>query len=72
MALKDAERRPLDPGQVRDLETTELREELGRLEEARSAWQKGAEAPKGRRGWRRSSQQNTHRQLCSMALVMTK
>ena len=35
MALKDAEKKPLDPGQVRDLETTELREELGRLEEAR-------------------------------------
>ena len=48
-------------------------EALGRLDEARSAWQKGADAPEGRR-WRRrrSSEQNTHRQLCSMALVMTK
>ena len=35
MALKDAEKKPLEPGQIRDLETAELRDELGRLEEAR-------------------------------------
>ena len=44
---------------------------LGRVDEARCAWQKGADTPEGRR-WRRTSEQNTHRQLCSMALVMTK
>jgi large subunit ribosomal protein L29 len=35
MALKDAERKPLEPGQIRELETAELQEELVRLEEAR-------------------------------------
>ncbi len=35
MALKDAERKPLDLGQVRELETIELKVELVRLEEAR-------------------------------------
>ncbi|UCG85145.1 MAG: 50S ribosomal protein L29 [Gemmatimonadota bacterium] len=34
MALKDAEKKPLDPAQLRELQTGELREELGRLEEA--------------------------------------
>jgi large subunit ribosomal protein L29 len=35
MALKDAEQKPLDPIQIRELETTELEGELVRLEEAR-------------------------------------
>jgi large subunit ribosomal protein L29 len=35
MALKDAERKRLDPAQIRELETAELKEELVRLEEAR-------------------------------------
>jgi len=34
MALRDAERRPLDPAQIRELDTRELQEELVRLEEA--------------------------------------
>jgi large subunit ribosomal protein L29 len=34
MALKDTEKRPLEPAQIRELETQELREELTRLEEA--------------------------------------
>ncbi len=34
MALKDAEKRPLEPAQIRELQTQELREELARLEEA--------------------------------------
>lgn len=34
MALKDAERKALDPGQIRELETTELQEEFARLKEA--------------------------------------
>jgi large subunit ribosomal protein L29 len=34
MALKDAENKPLDPVQIRDLQDVELREELARLEEA--------------------------------------
>jgi large subunit ribosomal protein L29 len=34
MALKDAETRPLEPAQVRELDTRDLQEELGRLEEA--------------------------------------
>ena len=34
MALKDAERKRLDPAQIRELETGELGEELVRLEEA--------------------------------------
>lgn len=34
MALKDAERKPLDPIKIRELETVELNEELLRLEEA--------------------------------------
>ena len=47
-------------------------EALGRLEEARCAWQKGAEAPQGRHRRHGSKEQDTHRQLCSLALVMTK
>ena len=35
MALKDAETRPLDPAQLRELEAQELALELGRLKEAR-------------------------------------
>jgi large subunit ribosomal protein L29 len=35
MALKDAEARPLRPGQLRDLTSEELRLELARLKEAR-------------------------------------
>jgi large subunit ribosomal protein L29 len=35
MALKDAEQRPLEPGQIRELDTPELQEELARLQEAR-------------------------------------
>lgn len=35
MTLKDAERRPLKAGQVRDLPSDELLEELTRLKEAR-------------------------------------
>lgn len=35
MALKDAERKRVEPAQLRELDTTELREELVRLEEAR-------------------------------------
>jgi large subunit ribosomal protein L29 len=35
MALKDAEKKPLRGTQLRDMETDELRRELGRLEEAR-------------------------------------
>lgn len=35
MALKDAETRPLDPAQLRDLLAEELTMELGRLKEAR-------------------------------------
>ncbi|KPJ90552.1 MAG: hypothetical protein AMS18_10565 [Gemmatimonas sp. SG8_17] len=34
MALKDAEQKPVDAAQIRELETAELREELARLEEA--------------------------------------
>ena len=34
MALKDAEQRPLEAGQLRDLSTDELHSELVRLEEA--------------------------------------
>jgi len=34
MALKDSERKPLDPVQIRELQTAELQEELRRLEEA--------------------------------------
>ena len=34
MALKDAETKPLDPVQIRELQDAELREELVRLEEA--------------------------------------
>jgi large subunit ribosomal protein L29 len=34
MALKDAERKALDPGQLRELGTAELQEELARLKEA--------------------------------------
>jgi large subunit ribosomal protein L29 len=34
MALRDAEKRPLDPAQIRELDTRELQEELVRLEEA--------------------------------------
>ncbi len=34
MALKDAETQALDPSQIRELETAELTEELGRLREA--------------------------------------
>jgi large subunit ribosomal protein L29 len=34
MALKDTERKPLDPVQIRELQTAELQEELRRLEEA--------------------------------------
>ena len=34
MALKDAENRPLDASQIRELETTELKEEIERLKEA--------------------------------------
>ena len=34
MALKDAETKPLDPVQIRELQDGELREELVRLEEA--------------------------------------
>ena len=34
MALKDAEKKPLDPVQIRELQTPELREELRSLEEA--------------------------------------
>ena len=34
MALKDAENKALDPVQIRELETSELKEELGRLREA--------------------------------------
>lgn len=35
MALKDAEKKPLRGGQLREAETEELRQELARLEEAR-------------------------------------
>jgi large subunit ribosomal protein L29 len=35
MALRDAEKKPLDPGQLRELTAEELRIELGRLKEAR-------------------------------------
>jgi large subunit ribosomal protein L29 len=35
MALKDAERKPLKPGQLRDLEPRELADELEKLKEAR-------------------------------------
>ncbi len=35
MALKDAERKPLKGGQLRDLEVRELADELDRLKEAR-------------------------------------
>ena len=35
MAIKDAESKPLDPAQLRDLDSQELAEELGRLREAR-------------------------------------
>lgn len=35
MALKDAEQKPLDAAQLRELETDELRAELARLREAR-------------------------------------
>ena len=35
MALKDAETKPLDPAQLRELEPQELSEELARLKEAR-------------------------------------
>jgi large subunit ribosomal protein L29 len=34
MALKDAEKKPLDPVQIRELQTPELQEELRSLEEA--------------------------------------
>ncbi len=34
MALKDVEKRPVEPVQIRELQTVELREELARLEEA--------------------------------------
>jgi large subunit ribosomal protein L29 len=34
MVLKDAETKPLDPIQIRELQDTELQEELTRLEEA--------------------------------------
>ncbi|KON30219.1 hypothetical protein AC480_01610 [miscellaneous Crenarchaeota group archaeon SMTZ1-55] len=34
MALKDAEKKPLDPVQIRELQTPELQEELTNLEEA--------------------------------------
>ena len=34
MALRDAESKALDPTQIRELETAELKEELGRLREA--------------------------------------
>ena len=34
MALKDAETKSLDPAQIRELETAELKDELGRLREA--------------------------------------
>ena len=34
MALKDVEKMPLEPVQIRELQTVELREELARLEEA--------------------------------------
>ena len=34
MALKDADQKPVDAAQLRELETPELREELARLEEA--------------------------------------
>ncbi len=34
MALRDAESKALDPTQIRELETVELKEELGRLREA--------------------------------------
>ena len=39
---------------------------LGRLDEARSAWQQGAAGPEG------SSQQNKYRELCKEALAMLK
>ena len=35
MALKDAERKRVEPSQLRELDTAELKEELVRLEEAR-------------------------------------
>ncbi len=35
MALKDAERKQVEPAQMRELDTAELKEELVRLEEAR-------------------------------------
>ena len=35
MALKDAEKKPVRPDQIRELNDTELNEELARLEEAR-------------------------------------
>jgi large subunit ribosomal protein L29 len=34
MALKDVEKRPVEPVQIRELQTVELEEELARLEEA--------------------------------------
>ena len=34
MALKDAQNRPLEPEQIRELETSELKEELESLKEA--------------------------------------
>ncbi len=34
MALKDSEKKPLDPVQIRELQTPELQEELRSLEEA--------------------------------------
>ncbi len=34
MALKDTERKPLEPVQIRELSTEDLQEELGRLKEA--------------------------------------
>ncbi|MFC1739830.1 tetratricopeptide repeat protein, partial [Planctomycetota bacterium] len=41
-------------------------EELGRMDQARTAWKIGAEGQEG------SKEQNEHRQLCSMALLVTK
>ncbi len=35
MVLKDIEQKPVDASQIRELETSELEEELARLEEAR-------------------------------------
>jgi large subunit ribosomal protein L29 len=34
MALKDVEKKPVDPVQIRELQTVELHEELARLKEA--------------------------------------